>query len=207
MLIGNETVAEANPGNDRACYSSAEQCNFGTQLAVISFVVEIPSAVMDQMASDHKPVYVLAIMLLSLATLLFCLVELACIGIKEKITWRWNNGGIPWFYHPPPSNKPFGKLIEIIGLACSMAQSVISAINCYFCLKDHTTPVKISVWPVKGGVLPMEMVAMLPLPLINRFWSHQLQLICNNRGRAAAICKFCNLLQKTLTYQSEDIQI
>lgn len=105
--------------------------------------MEIPSAVMEQMASDDKPGYVLAVMLLSLATLIFCLVELIWKGRKEKITWRW-----PWFYYPsPPSNRPFGKLTEIIGLACSMAQIIVSVINYSFCLKDHNTPIKISVWP------------------------------------------------------------
>ncbi|XVF46014.1 hypothetical protein PTKIN_Ptkin02bG0254000 [Pterospermum kingtungense] len=56
-------------------------------------------------------------MLLSFATLLICLVEPVCKGVKKKVTWRWDSGGIPWFYYPPPeSNRRFGKWVEIIGL-------------------------------------------------------------------------------------------
>ena len=87
-------------------------------------------------------------MLLSLTSLLFCLVELFCRGRKEKITWRWSSGRIPWFYYPPPPRyRPFGTLVEIIGLVCAMAQSIISAINYSFCLRDHAAPIKICVWP------------------------------------------------------------
>ncbi|XVF46013.1 hypothetical protein PTKIN_Ptkin02bG0253900 [Pterospermum kingtungense] len=105
-IEGNGTNHDQTHHRQHWIYTLQAKCNFGAQLAVINFVMEIPSAVMDQMASDHKPGCVLTVMLLSLATMLLCSVELVCIGIKEKITWRWNNGGIPWFYHPAPSNKP-----------------------------------------------------------------------------------------------------
>ena len=100
--------------------------------------MEIPSAVLDEIASEEKPNYVLIVMLISLTSMLVCLVELVYKGRKEKITWRWSSGRIPWFYYPPPpSNRPFGTFTEIIGLVCAMAQCIVSAINYSFCLQKY----------------------------------------------------------------------
>ncbi|XP_022762217.1 uncharacterized protein LOC111308167 [Durio zibethinus] len=172
MLIANATAAVANPGNElvvfqhnqpdievdhhdqaprrRHClYTLQAKYNLGTRLALVNFLMEIPSAVFDQMSSEKKPAYVLIVMLISLTSMLVCLVEFVYKGRKEKVTWMWSSGRMPWFYHPPPpSNRPFGTLIEIIGLVCAVAQCIISTINYSFCLRDHASPIKISVWPM-----------------------------------------------------------
>ncbi|XP_021286440.1 uncharacterized protein LOC110418132 [Herrania umbratica] len=176
MLIGN--AAEANTGSDlvviqqnqfeieanravddihhdqahrRDCLSTFEaKYTLGTQLALANFLLEIPSAVLDQIASED---YVLIVMLISLTSMLVCLVELVCRGRKEKITWSCSSTGrIPWFYHPPPpSNKPFGTLAEMIGLACAIAQCIVTTINYSLYPRHHAATIKFCFWPMIFG--------------------------------------------------------
>ncbi|EOX97130.1 Serine/threonine-protein kinase PBS1 [Theobroma cacao] len=176
MPIGN--AAEANTGSDlvvvqqnqfeieanravddvhhdqahrRGCLSTFEaKCTIGTQLALANLLLEIPSAVLDQIASED---YVLIVMLISLTSMLVCFVELVCRGRKEKITWRCSSTGrIPWFYHPPPpSNRPFGTLTEMIGLACAIAQCIVTTINYSLYRRHHAATIKFCVWPMIFG--------------------------------------------------------
>ncbi|XVF45898.1 hypothetical protein PTKIN_Ptkin02bG0245100 [Pterospermum kingtungense] len=88
-IEGNETNHDQTHHRGHWIYTIQAKYDCGTQIAVINFLMEIPSAIMDQMASDDKPGYVLTVMLLSLATLLICLVELVCKGVKKKVTWRF----------------------------------------------------------------------------------------------------------------------
>ncbi|GMI87911.1 hypothetical protein HRI_002460400 [Hibiscus trionum] len=154
-INADEFEIEANHNQaqrNRHCsclYTLKTKFIFGTCLALVNFVLEIPSAVVDQMASEKKPTYVLTMMLLSYTSMLLCLVELVCKGKRQKITWkwRWSDGRMPWFYRPPPINTPFGTFIETIGLLCAVTQSIVTTINYSFCVRDRSTPIKIQVWP------------------------------------------------------------
>ncbi|KAK1583761.1 hypothetical protein Q3G72_026670 [Acer saccharum] len=76
-----------------------------------NLILEIPSAVFDQLSSVHKPQYVLLSMLMSLTTMLICIIELVYKGGEARVGWRWRKK-IPWFYYPPPSDKPFGAYVQ-----------------------------------------------------------------------------------------------
>ncbi|KAL5856898.1 hypothetical protein ACOSQ3_004356 [Xanthoceras sorbifolium] len=82
-------------------------------------------------------------MSISFAAMLICIVELIYKGKKEKVTWRWKES-LPWFYHPLPSELPFGTFKDIIGFVCALCQCIVTTIN----YLNVNRPVKISVWPI-----------------------------------------------------------
>ncbi|KAK0601763.1 hypothetical protein LWI29_027212 [Acer saccharum] len=94
-----------------------------------NLILEIPSAVFDQLSSVHKPQYVLLSMLMSLTTMLICIIELVYKGGEARVGWRWGKKKIPWFYHPSPSDKPFGTVTDFIGLLCSFFQCIFSLLQ------------------------------------------------------------------------------
>ncbi|TXG51554.1 hypothetical protein EZV62_024078 [Acer yangbiense] len=90
-----------------------------------NLILELPSAVFDQLSSVHKPQYALVSMLLSFTTMLICIIQLAYQGGEAKVGWRWRPKKIPWFYYPSPSDKPFGTVTDFIGLLCAIFQSIL----------------------------------------------------------------------------------
>ncbi|XP_057991031.1 uncharacterized protein LOC110632569 [Hevea brasiliensis] len=116
-------------------------------LLIINFAVELPSAVFDQLSSVHKPQYALLSMLMSLATMLFSIIDLADKGRKERVEWMVR-GYLPWFYSPYPNYKPLGTYSDIVGLVCGIFQWVF-ATTAYAFLSHHSdNPVKFSAWPL-----------------------------------------------------------
>ncbi|KAH1114867.1 hypothetical protein J1N35_008245 [Gossypium stocksii] len=90
-------------------------------LPIAYFAIEILSAVFDQLASENKPEYALAAMIMAFIGLLGCTNELAYKGGKEKARWRWYKE-TPWFYCPtatPTSYRRFGSFAEIINFSNS----------------------------------------------------------------------------------------
>ncbi|KAK1584080.1 hypothetical protein Q3G72_029628 [Acer saccharum] len=113
-----------------------------------NLILEVPSAVFDQLSSVHKPQYVLVIMLMSLTAMLICIIELAYKGGEARVGWRWGKKKIPWFYHPSPSDKPFGTVTDFIGLLCSFFQCIFSVSHYVFYLRNINDPINISIWPL-----------------------------------------------------------
>ncbi|XVE94166.1 hypothetical protein REPUB_Repub01dG0258400 [Reevesia pubescens] len=162
MLIGN-AAEEANTAPDqlvlaidhhdqakrRNCLHTLQtKRNLGMPFVVINLLLEIPSAVLDQISPKNKHSYLLIVMILSSTSLLVCLLELVYEVRKKKITWRWSNGRIfiPWFYDS--CNKPFGTLTEMNAWACAIAQCVVTTINYRFYRRNHDALIKMSVWPL-----------------------------------------------------------
>lgn len=80
-------------------------------------MLEVPSAIFDQLSSAHKIQYALLSMLMSMATMIVCISELIYKVRSERVAWKWKEKIIiPWLYYPPPSNKPFGSVTVFIGL-------------------------------------------------------------------------------------------
>ncbi|XVE48578.1 hypothetical protein DITRI_Ditri01bG0012600 [Diplodiscus trichospermus] len=174
----NRTITEHHdpPRRRRRWYHTLEaKCNIGTRLALVNFLAEIPSAIFDQKASEENPgdekakseipEYLLIAMLLSLTSMLVCLVELVYNGRKERITWRWSNGRMPWFYYPPPGiDRPFGTFAEIIGLVCAMAQCAVSTINYCLSHRNHAATIQFPVMPTifSFGLLCSRLMAEEP---------------------------------------------
>ncbi|KAH9725435.1 TIR domain-containing protein [Citrus sinensis] len=115
---------------------------------ITNFVLEIPSALFDQLSSARKSQYVLLSMLLSFAALVVCIVELVYKCQKQKAVWRWK--GIlpwPWFYYRR-RNRPFGNFKDIIGLVCALGQCIFAAIHYSFARRHADSPIKIYFWPL-----------------------------------------------------------
>ncbi|PPS06056.1 hypothetical protein GOBAR_AA14594 [Gossypium barbadense] len=107
---------------------------------------EILSAVFDQLASENKPEYALAALIMGFIGLLGCTNELAYKSGKEKARWRWYKE-IPWFYCPtatPNSYRRFGSFAEITRLVCAILQCV-SATLAHVCYNLHAhNPIEFS---------------------------------------------------------------
>ncbi|XVF00713.1 hypothetical protein REPUB_Repub04eG0025200 [Reevesia pubescens] len=110
---------------------------------IANLVVELLSAVFDQLSSKHKPKYALVAMLMAFVGLLGCIAELAFKGVKESVSWRWDRE-IPWFYSSttPSSYRRFGTFAEIFGLVCAILQSILSMIAYVFYSHHADNPIK-----------------------------------------------------------------
>ncbi|ESR44939.1 hypothetical protein CICLE_v10003708mg, partial [Citrus x clementina] len=102
---------------------------------IANFILEVPSAIFDQLSSAHKIQYPLLSMLMSMASMIVCISELIDKVRSERVAWKWKEEKIiiPWLYYPPPSNKPFGSVTVFIGLFCSIFQCIYFHNN-YLCL-------------------------------------------------------------------------
>ncbi|KAJ0038881.1 hypothetical protein Pint_22059 [Pistacia integerrima] len=110
--------------------------------AISNFILELPSVVLDQLSSAHKPQYTLFAMLISFSALFICITELIYKGRKEKIICRWR-GCLPWFYNASQNYKPFGTFKDTVGSLCALCQCVFTTVN-----YAQADTIKISVWPV-----------------------------------------------------------
>ncbi|XP_021636498.1 uncharacterized protein LOC110632542 isoform X2 [Hevea brasiliensis] len=121
---------------------------------ITNFVVELPSAVFDQLSSVRKPQYALISMILSFTVMLISIIDLARTGRSERVKFMMR-GHITWFYSPFPSYKPLGTFADIVGLVCGIFQCVFAAIAYAFLSHKAEGPIKISVWPLifASGVL------------------------------------------------------
>ncbi|KAJ4717412.1 putative Serine/threonine-protein kinase PBS1 [Melia azedarach] len=115
-------------------------------LVITNFVLELPSAVFDQLSSVHKPQYALLSMLMSFAAIFLCIVEFVYKARQEKVTWKWSR--LPWLYYPSQTHKPFGNFKDIIGLVCALCQCIVTGISFDFAVRHADNPFKISVWPI-----------------------------------------------------------
>ncbi|ESR44940.1 hypothetical protein CICLE_v10002149mg [Citrus x clementina] len=116
-------------------------------LSITNFVLELPSAVFDQLSSVHKPLYALLGMLMSFTALFLCIGELVYKARKEKVTWKWR-GTLPWLYYPSQNQKPFGNFKDIFGLACALCQCTVTAIDYSFVHRHADNPIKVSLLPI-----------------------------------------------------------
>ncbi|KAJ9174603.1 hypothetical protein P3X46_013238 [Hevea brasiliensis] len=115
---------------------------------ITNLVVELPSAVLDQLASVHKPRYALISLIMSFVIMLISALDLVRIGRRGRVKWMRRGKIIPWFYSSYPSYKPLGKFADIVGLVCSIFQCASAAIAYAFVSHKADTPIKISVWPL-----------------------------------------------------------
>ncbi|KAJ0110629.1 hypothetical protein Patl1_03595 [Pistacia atlantica] len=90
-------------------YSWSRKVSLEWICVITNFVLEVPSAVLDQLSSAdsaHKAGYLLSAMLLSFAALFICILEPIYKGRKGQFIWRWTR--LPWFYNASQNYRPFG---------------------------------------------------------------------------------------------------
>ncbi|XP_065867013.1 putative serine/threonine-protein kinase-like protein CCR3 [Euphorbia lathyris] len=114
---------------------------------VSNFVLELPSAVFDQLSSVHKPQFALLSMLMSFTVLVISVLDLVYKGKRERVSLM-KKGLLPWFYCPYPNSKPFGTFPDIIGLVCAFFQWIFASIAFAFLSRHTDNPVKVSTWPI-----------------------------------------------------------
>ncbi|OAY39888.1 hypothetical protein MANES_10G131200v8 [Manihot esculenta] len=114
---------------------------------IANFVVELPSAVFDQLSSVHKPQFALISMVMSLVAMLLSIIDLADKGRRERVEWMVRDH-LPWFYSPQINYKPLGTFSDIVGLVCSIFQWVFATIAYVFLSHHSDNPNKFSVWPI-----------------------------------------------------------
>ncbi|KAL5856877.1 hypothetical protein ACOSQ3_004335 [Xanthoceras sorbifolium] len=142
-------IREDSEGNeDDGGAHSTRKVSAERIFVVTNFILEVPSAIFNQLSSNHKTEYALVSMLLSFMTMLICIIELVYNGGEGKVAWNWRKK-IPWFYYPPPSHeRPFGTVVDFIGLFCGIFQCIFAAIAYVCLLRGTDNPVKISAWPL-----------------------------------------------------------
>ncbi|XVE94168.1 hypothetical protein REPUB_Repub01dG0258600 [Reevesia pubescens] len=113
---------------------------------ITNFILELPSAVFDQLSSKNHPHYAFIVMLISFIGFMACIGELIYKAKKERVSWKWG-GRVPWFYCPR-TDEPFGTLWDIIGFACAFPQCILTAINYSFISRHIDGPIKISALPI-----------------------------------------------------------
>ncbi|XP_073260984.1 uncharacterized protein [Populus alba] len=114
----------------------------------MNLLFEIATAVLDYLSSQQRqPRYALSGMILSITVMAITLIQLAYIGGKEGVSLLWN-GWIPWFYHPAPSNKPFGNLVQVGELFFSVSQCVSAIIAYHYLSRDQNNPAQFCIYPV-----------------------------------------------------------
>ncbi|CAL9017627.1 unnamed protein product [Prunus brigantina] len=101
---------------------------------LVGFNLEILSAVFDQVSSASKPLYALISLLLAIAAVLTCILELIHNGIKDK--------------DASPNIPVFGTLPDIFELGLSVIQCVCSAVQYYFLHHRENNPMKLSPVPL-----------------------------------------------------------
>ncbi|WCJ32751.1 CRINKLY4 related 3 [Euphorbia peplus] len=131
----------------REDHSSKKVASLETIFLMTNFLLELPSAVFEQLSSVHKPQFALLSMLLSFTVLLISVVDLVYKGKRESV-YLMKKGLMPWFYHPYPNSKPFGTFPDIIGLVCAFFQWTFASIAYAFLSRNTDNPVKVSTWPI-----------------------------------------------------------
>ncbi|XP_021799953.1 uncharacterized protein LOC110758129 isoform X2 [Prunus avium] len=101
---------------------------------LVGFNLEMLSAGFDQVSSTSKPLYALISLLLAIAAVLTCILELIHNGIKHK--------------DASPNRPVFGTLPDIFGLGLAVIQCVCSAVQYYFLHHHHSNPMKLSPVPL-----------------------------------------------------------
>ncbi|KAH0986943.1 hypothetical protein GBA52_014120 [Prunus armeniaca] len=99
---------------------------------LVGFILEMLSAVFDQVSSASKPLYARISLLLAIAAVLTCILELIHNGINDASL-----------------NRPgFGMLPDIFGLGLAVIQCVCSAVQYYFLHHRENNPMKLSPVPL-----------------------------------------------------------
>jgi len=114
----------------------------------MNLLLEITTAVLDYVSSQQRqPRYALSGMILSITVMAISLIQLAYTGGKEGVSLQ-RKSWIPWFYHPAPSNKPFGDPVQVVELLFSVSQCVFAIIAYHYLSRDQNNPAQFCIYPI-----------------------------------------------------------
>ncbi|XP_048231483.1 putative serine/threonine-protein kinase-like protein CCR3 isoform X2 [Ricinus communis] len=146
----NIDVEEDDYGSDkahgRAVHFDRKVSNLERVFLIANFILELPSAVFDQLSSVHKPQYALLSMFMSFTILTISIMYLV-YKAQKGVTWM-KKGWIPWFYYQHQNSRPFGTFPDIIGLLCAFFQCIFASLSYALLSRQVNNPIKVSVWPI-----------------------------------------------------------
>ncbi|TXG49737.1 hypothetical protein EZV62_025612 [Acer yangbiense] len=124
--------------------------NIVMSFVITNLVLELTSAILDQVSSSvSKTQFALFGMLISLAAMLTCILELIYQVQTEKPIWRRRGTLLfPWFYYPHQGRKPFGTFKDIIGLVCALCQCVLATVSYCYLRQQADNLIRISLFPI-----------------------------------------------------------
>ncbi|CAH8321579.1 unnamed protein product [Eruca vesicaria subsp. sativa] len=117
-------------------------------LVIINLVLEIASAVADQLSSIRRPYFAIISLLISILTVVLSMVDLRykIRAHKARFRCKWP---IPWFYYPSRDYKKiFGNFTDTVLLFCVIGQLLVSTITCISIHRGQEGPIKVSLWPL-----------------------------------------------------------
>ncbi|CAN6811638.1 unnamed protein product [Brassica oleracea] len=118
-------------------------------VVIINLLLEITSAVADQLSSStRKPYFARISLVMSILSLILTIIDFTDKIRVHKVHFRCKLP-IPWFYYPARDySTRFGSSTDNILLFCVAGQLIVSAINFSFTERGRDGPIKVSVWPL-----------------------------------------------------------
>lgn len=118
-------------------------------VVIINLLLEITSAVADQLSSStRKPYFARISLVMSILSLILTIIDFTDKIRVHKVHFRCKLP-IPWFYYPARDySTRFGSSTDNILLFCVVGQLIVSAINLSFTERGRDGPIKVSVWPL-----------------------------------------------------------
>ncbi|XP_021827247.1 uncharacterized protein LOC110767888 [Prunus avium] len=114
---------------------------------IVSLMLEIFSAICDQLSSPRKPLYALFGMGLAIMALATCISEFIHKGRRGKVEFG-KCGKLLWWFYCPCSVTLFGTFPEICGLIYAITQWASSMVQLVCVLRHKDNPFKVNILPV-----------------------------------------------------------
>ncbi|CAH8382627.1 unnamed protein product [Eruca vesicaria subsp. sativa] len=121
-------------------------------LIAINLLLEITSAVADQLSSTRKPYFARISLVISVLSLILSILDFIykVRAHKARFRCKWP---MPWFYYPSRGyNRIFGSSADAILFFCVVGQLGVSTVNFSFIDRGRDGPIKVSVWPLVFAV-------------------------------------------------------
>ncbi|XP_019082758.1 PREDICTED: disease resistance protein RML1A-like [Camelina sativa] len=165
------TVYEQSSSNKRK-RKSKSRCSSGMAFfVVINLLLEIASAVTDQLSSIRKPYFTRISLVMSVLSVFLSILDLSYKIKAHKASFRckWP---IPWFYLPARGyRRIFGSFTDTVLLFCVVGGLIVSTVNYCFVVKGENGPIKVSsIWPLFFAI-GMVASKFMEKPLISKDYS------------------------------------
>ncbi|KAJ0075008.1 hypothetical protein Patl1_35043 [Pistacia atlantica] len=113
-------------------------------VVVANLVCEVSTVIFDQLSSPHKSLFALIATLTSFFTVGFCIIEICCKCSQGKYVWNME-GKFYWFYNAG-DGKPFGSVLDIIGIVSGTLQFILTAVAYGIYYSQHVnSPIKLHI--------------------------------------------------------------
>ncbi|XP_010430467.1 PREDICTED: disease resistance protein RML1A-like [Camelina sativa] len=162
---------QSSSSNKRKRKSKSRHFTVMAFFVVINLLLEIASAVTDQLSSIRKPYFTRMSLVMSVLSVFLSTLDLSYKIKVQKASFRckWP---IPWFYLPARGyRRIFGSFTDTVLLFCVLGGLIVSTINYCFVVKGENGPIKVSsIWPLFFAI-GMVASKFMEKPLISKDYS------------------------------------